>query len=151
MTKRTTKSEPVQTPEECPEKITYLLNMKNGTQQKVTIPATWKVTFGPLSPGSKDHSVNSSGATSLRFYSSNDRQRACFTGVESFRDMSIAIEEKVTKTQEETFFKDTPGGRKSVVVEGRVSQWRNPDEPQPTEDNYRNSQLLALAREEEDE
>lgn len=116
-----------------PEMTTYLLTMKDGTRRKVTVPSAWKVTFGPLVPGSKDTTLNSSGATSLRFWDKAN-QKAVFVGVESFRDMSIAIEEEVVKRQEETFFKDTPAGRKAVVVEGSVREWRNPDQPHPVED-----------------
>lgn len=108
--------------------ITYLLTMKDGSEKKVTVPAAWKVTFGALYPGREaNHSK-----TGLRFYSSGNKQHAVFTDVESFRDTGIAIEEKRTKTQQETFYKDTPEGKKSYIVEGKVSEWVNPDAPQKT-------------------
>ena len=125
--KRTNKSEGT---------TTYLLNMKDGTKQKITCPTRWTVTFGPLVPGSKDHNVNSIGATSLRFRE-GQHQKAVFTGVESFRDMSIGIEVEINKTQQETFFKEDPntGKKKQVVVEGSVKEWINPDAPRPRGDN----------------
>lgn len=115
-------------PSEAP-KTTFMLIMKDGTKRKVTVPEDWKVTFGPLMPGSKDASHNSSAATALRFYTGKDRQKAVFTGVESFRDMSIGMEEEVVKTQAETFYKDTPEGKKQFIVEGNVREWQNPDAP----------------------
>lgn len=103
--------------------------MKDGSEKKVTVPAEWKVTFGALYPGKEaNHSK-----TGLRFYS-GAKQHAVFTEVESFRDTNIKIEEKRTKTQQETFYKDTPNGKKSFIVEGKVSEWVDPDAPQTTGD-----------------
>lgn len=125
------------------EMTTYLLLMRDNTKKKVTVPTKWKVTFGPLVPGSKDGGLNSSGATSLRFYDGTN-QKAVFTGVESFRDMSIGIEEEVVKEQEETLFKETPEGRKSFIVQGRVKEWINPDAPRPANSEMDLSRLPKL-------
>lgn len=109
---------------------TYLLTMSDDTLRKVTVPDTWKVTFGPLVPGSKGiEGMNGRAGICLRFYEDKDKQRAVFTDVKSFRDTSIAIEERVTRTQQETYTKDTPEGAKQVIVEGHVHEWRNPDAP----------------------
>lgn len=107
---------------------TYLLIMKDGTKQKITCPTKWAITFGPLCPGSKD--FNGSSATSLRFRDGT-HQKAVFTGVESFRDMSMGIETEVNKTQQETFYKhdDESGEEKQVIVEGTIKEWVNPDAP----------------------
>lgn len=111
------------------EMKTYLLHMKGGTHQKVTVPANWKVTFGPLCPGGKGYSENGSNSMSLRFYESANNQRAVFTGVQSFRDESIKVMEKITRTQQQTMSKRTGNGAKDVVVEARVSEWIDPDAP----------------------
>src|SRR5580765_5304474 len=87
---------------------TYLLIMKDGTKQKITCPTKWTLTFGPLCPGTKDN--NGYNATSLRIRD-GQHQKAVFTGVESFRDMSMSIETEIVKTQQETFYKDDPKGR----------------------------------------
>lgn len=109
------------------KKTTYLLEMKDGSKKKITVPSEWRVTFGALYPGKEaNHSK-----TGLRFYSGN-KQHAVFTEVESFRDMSIQIEEENIKKQQETFYKDTPDGKKSFVVEGTVREWVNPDAPGAT-------------------
>lgn len=51
---------------------------------RITIPADWKITFGPVAPGSKV-----GGAMALRLWESETKQRACYVNVESFRDVSI--------------------------------------------------------------
>jgi hypothetical protein len=106
---------------------TYLLNMKDGTRQKITCPTEWTVTFGPLTPGTKD-SNNGHFGIALRIRD-GQRQKAVFTGVESFRDMSMAIETEVTKTKEETFYREEDGERKQVLVQGAIKEWTNPDAP----------------------
>ena len=111
-----------------PDMTTYLVSRAKGNDVKITVPASWKVTFGPLNPGSKNLAGN--GAPALRFYESENRQRAVITDVLSFRDMSIKVEEKRTNVKQQVLSKDTPHGKKNVVVEGRVEEWVNPDEPQ---------------------
>ena len=54
---------------------TYILELKEGGQKKVTVPANWKLTFGPICPGSKDGSYNSGGAVALPFYSGNNKKK----------------------------------------------------------------------------
>ncbi len=104
---------------------TYLLELKGGERQKITVPSAWKVTFGLFAPGSQDNR----GRSALRFYEgSKENQRAVFCDVESFRDMSIAIEVEITKTQDETLSKETPEGLKHFVVSATVKEWRNPDQ-----------------------
>lgn len=112
------------------ETTTYLLYMKDGSQKKVTVPSSWKVTFGALYPGKEANH----GKTGLRFYSGTNKQHAVFTEVESFRDASIKFEERVTTSKEETFYKGDGEQRKAVVVEGQVHEWINPDEPRPQAD-----------------
>lgn len=111
------------------EMTTYIVQRKGGKDQKITVPSSWKVTFGPLVPGSKNFSE---GATTpcLRFYESQNQQRAVITDVISFRDASIAVEEKRVSVKQQTLHKQTGGGMKDVIVEGRVEEWVNPDAPQ---------------------
>ena len=119
------------------ETKTYILEMKDNGQQRVTVPATWKLTFGPICPGSRDGAYNSGGGIALRFYENNkDNQRAVFTGVVSFRDSSIRIEEKVVEVKQQRMRKATPQGEKDFVVEANVSYWRNPDDPQTPDPEF---------------
>ena len=113
---------------------TYVLDMKSGGQRKVTVPAAWKVTFGPLVPGTRDGNGNSN--LCLRFYESANQQRAVFANVVAFRDESIQILEKVTRKQAQTVYRDAPGGRKSFVVEAHASSWQNPDAPEVPDDEF---------------
>lgn len=111
-----------------PEMKTYFVERTNGNDQRVTVPASWKVTFGPLNPGSKNQ--GGSGSPALRFYEAENKQRMVITNVVSFRDTSIKIEEKRTQVKQQTLHKRTNSGDKAVVVEGRVEEWVNPDAPQ---------------------
>jgi hypothetical protein len=110
-----------------PALTTYLVSRKTG-DMKITVPSSWKVTFGPLNPGNK--SGGTCGDPCLRFYESETKQRAVITQVESFRDLSIAVEEKRVSVKQQTLHKNTPNGDKAVIVEGRVEEWVNPDDPQ---------------------
>lgn len=114
-------------------KTEYLLEMKDGTRKKVTVPATWKVTFGPVCPGSKDGRLNSQGGLALRFYEGADagkgKQHAVFMDVESFRDTSIDIMEEVVESKQETVMRQGEHGGESFIVEAKAKTWRNPDAP----------------------
>ena len=103
---------------------TYILELKNGKLRRIRVPASYKVTFGPLIPG--EHHGN--GCLALRFYESKDHQRAIFTDVKSFRDASIPIEERQTKTDTKRVRKHTEEGDKDFIVEARTSEWVNPDD-----------------------
>lgn len=110
-------------------KRTYILDMHDGTRKRVTVPDSWKLTFGPLVPGSKDHSVNSRQALVLRFYEGNkDNQRACFTEVAGFRDtkeMGVLVEKVETRRQ--TVQAQTPQGARDFDVEAIIKNWEDPD------------------------
>lgn len=118
---------------------TYILECKGGKQRKLVVPEEWKVTFGPLIPGREG-----AGTLALRFYEGKDKQRAIFTDVSSFRDASIPLMEKVTKTQSKRHTKNTPEGAKDFIVEARVTEWRDPDDP---DDCAPNDEFLALPAE----
>jgi hypothetical protein len=107
---------------------TYLVARSNGRDLKITVPSSWKVTFGPLNPGSKNLAAN--GAPALRFYEKPNQQRAVITDVTSFRDMGIRVEEKRATVKQQVLTKNTAHGKKDVIVEGRVEEWINPDAPE---------------------
>lgn len=114
------------------QKRTYILNMRDGSKQKIKLPPNWKLTFGPLVPGSKDGSVNGREALVLRIYEGNkDNQRAVFTGVESWRDtQDLEIEVEQVQTKQQMARVDIPGeGAKDIVAQMEVRQWVNPDKP----------------------
>src|SRR5215472_17483150 len=71
------------------ENKTYIIH-RNYETLRVTVPASWKVTFGPGVPFSNPKNGCTSWA--LRFYEAKDKQRAIFTDVISFFDTSIKLE-----------------------------------------------------------
>jgi len=115
------------------ESKTYLLEIAgpNGgytvQRKKVTVPSSWKITYGPAAQGAH---LGGQNPFVLRFYEGQkEHMRALFHNVVSFRDVTIKVEEEVEKVQAETLLRDTPNGRKNVVVEGRVKEWRDADSP----------------------
>ena len=119
--------------------VTYLLEMRDGTQKKITIPNTWVLTFGALVPGSQSNG----GKLGLRIRK-GQQQMAVFQDVESFRNTAIEIEERITTTKEETFFKGDGENRKAVVVEGKVHEWVNPDQPRPQQGALKDLRVVDL-------
>lgn len=115
---------------------TYILECNGGKQRKVTVPEDWKVTFGPLIPGQQG-----AGTLALRFYEGKEKQRAIFTDVRTFRDADIPVLEKITKTQSKRHTKNTPEGAKDFIVEARVTEWRDADNP---EEHTPSDEFLAL-------
>lgn len=108
---------------------TFILTMNSGQVRRVTVPATWKVTFGPIfmprkAEGSYDRGNIQYG---LRFYEGKDQQRACFTGVESFRDSSITYEEKILHKKAQVAAVKTDRGMRNVEIEATSVEWKNPD------------------------
>lgn len=109
----------------------FILTLKNGNVRKITIPATWKMTFGSLVPYSRDQNGRAdqnTGGAALRLYEGNkENLRAVMTDVVSIRDASIEMMERRTSTQRKTAQKQTSQGLKDVLVEARVTEWINPD------------------------
>lgn len=62
----------------------------------IEIPEDWKITFGPWSPRERSRAMTQNMVEAkpgwiLRVYESKEKQRAVFTNVESFRDLSIPL------------------------------------------------------------
>lgn len=84
------------------DKRTYEIVTHDGTY-RIDIPDDWKVTFGPVAVGgSKRGFGDPSGSMALRLYESEIRQRAIFTGVTSFRDLSIPVKRLVRTVKEQS-------------------------------------------------
>lgn len=88
---------------EAPEGMRVLLIEDSTGEIKITIPDTYKVTYGVTQPG-HDHSM------SLRVWRTKDQQYACFRNVLAFRDLSIPMERSrvdgeniVWETADDTF------------------------------------------------
>lgn len=132
------------------ETKTFVMGLTGGRLRRITVPASWKVTFGPCVPGgNKQGYTNGSDkfGMSLRFYEGKDHQRAVFTDVIWFRDASLKVEERVTKTKQKVIDKETPSGRKGMVVEARITEWRDPEAP----DDETDQDFLRLTNNTEDD
>lgn len=115
------------------ETKTYILELApNGygpaiQRKKVTVPASWKITYGPAAQGAH---LGGQNPFVLRFYEGQkEHMRALFHNVLAFRDVTIKVEEEVERVQAETLLRNTPSGSKNVVVEGRMREWRDADSP----------------------
>jgi hypothetical protein len=108
---------------------TYLIKHKNGEETQVDVPSSWKVTFGPAVKGSQGpRNGGLQMPMALRFYENDTKQRAIFTDVESFRDMSINIRVKKKTTQEKDGYMECDGVRKQTRFQAVVEEWVNPDQ-----------------------
>ena len=103
------------------ETTTYEIVTNDG-KYRITIPTTFKVTFGPVAVGGKLRGGGygePGGSMALRIYESDTKQRAVFVGVKSFRDISIPLMHELVKVSgEEKFVSSedlTESKRKSVT------------------------------------
>lgn len=106
---------------------TYILTLKDGNIRKITIPASWKLTFGQLVPHSGPRSGGSHGVALRMYEGSKDNLRAVMCDVVAFRDAGISIMERRTTVQRKAAQKASQQGMRDVVVEARVTEWVNPD------------------------
>jgi hypothetical protein len=107
----------------------YLIEKENGKRMRITVPANWKVTFGPAARG-LDKSTNPQRyqmPLALRFYENETQQRAIFTDVKSFRDMSIPVMVEEIRTQEKDGHIEVEGKRKTTVFRATTKEWVDPD------------------------
>lgn len=120
----------------------YLLELKNGQQRRLKVPASWKITFGPTVPFERKQGRGfneDNGIWALRLYDGT-ALRAIFTDVRMFRDLSIAVAEKRIRTKRQVMEKESRKGGKAVVAEARIEEWVDPDAPEsgvPEEDYLR--------------
>jgi hypothetical protein len=110
--------------------IIYLIEKENGKKMKITVPESWKVTFGPATKGGDRDRLGQrlKMPMALRFYESDTKQRAIFTDVVSFRDLSIPVEVETEDIQEKHGYTEVDGRRQATVFQARVKRWENPDE-----------------------
>ncbi len=109
-------------------KKTYILELRNGNTRKITIPSSWKMTFGNVVPFNSRGMGGGEGKVALRLYEGNkENLRAVMTDVTAIRDSDIEIVERRTSVQRKTAQKETQKGMKDVVIEARMTEWVNPD------------------------
>lgn len=107
---------------------TYLLELKNGEQRKMTFPAHWKLTFGNVLPYQGKDNRPQEYRIALRVYGdSKEDLRAVLMDVVAFRDASIAVQERRTSIQRKGAKVQTEHGSKDVIYEAKMTEWVNPD------------------------
>jgi len=109
------------------ETRTYLLIHQDGTRRKVTVPDSWKVTFGPLVvPRSTTNLAQKDKIPiALRFYENENKQRAVFTDVVSFRDLSIEVLTEVVEVKSKMGTLNVDGGTKNVHMRAETREWKD--------------------------
>lgn len=111
-----------------PSHKTYILELKNGDQRKMTVPTHWKLTFGNVVPYEGKGNRPGEYRVALRIYGeSKEDLRAVMTDVVSFRDANMGILEKRTSVQRKGGTLRTEHGSKDVVYEARMTEWVDPD------------------------
>ena len=76
---------------------------------RMEIPEEWKVTYGPVFQGGK----YGGGENALRVYEAESKQRAIFTGVRSFRDLSIPVKRLLVSEKGSNKWEADRNGRRS--------------------------------------
>ena len=103
----------------------YLIEFESGEKKRITVPDNWKVTFGPIAIMSKSPGVRVPIA--LRFYEDENRQRAIFVEVRSFRDLGIPLEELKVEHRGKRAVVNMDGVEKHVTIDAVHKEWVNPD------------------------
>jgi hypothetical protein len=113
----------------------YLIEFEDGSRKKVTVPANWRVTFGPVVSFGADRRPQGNRYTvpvALRFYEDETKQRAIFTHVTNFRDMSIPILEEKVQRKDKVGRVEVDGAYQNINLSAEVKQWTNPDDESVT-------------------
>lgn len=107
------------------EEKTLIVEIQNGKDRKITIPADWTITFGPIGVGARNHGESTNV---LRFYAdaSKKQLKAVFRNVICFHEEGIQIREKVVRKKNKTFKRQEKNGEQSYQAEVRQTTWRDP-------------------------
>jgi len=116
------------------EKTKVILLETGSGRKKLTIPESYRLTFGPLVPGGRD----GHGTLALRVYSDVSKKNvvATFRDVKSFREIGsiTIIEERVSEKQDAFYRKDDRGQQRKYEGIVRESNWIDPDDDEPEAD-----------------
>jgi hypothetical protein len=73
---------------------------KNLERYRITVPSNYKITYGKLHAGGGDGNRNyDSPGNCLRIYEAENKQRAVFRNVISFRDIGLPLVKKVDEDE----------------------------------------------------
>lgn len=90
------------------------------------IPDDAKITYGPMTPGSKSYQGNE---RTLRIYTSQTNQLAVFVGVTSFRDLSLTISRRQVTNSGETTSVQGPDGKFYQATADETYEWVQESNP----------------------
>lgn len=101
---------------------------------KITVPDEAKITFGPWSPPKMgkvspygDGSFNSQRGGTLRIYVGSEKNIiACFSGVYSFRDLSMGYAEEVAREEGDVIWKSDEHGYQRESKVKSTKEWIEP-------------------------
>lgn len=132
------------------ETKTLIIDMSRGEDRRITIPADWTITFGPVAIGAKFSSSDGSSNV-LRLYSDVGRKhlKAVFKDVRAFFEEGIEIVERRTETKNKTYNQINPTSGKSEAYQATVKRktWVDPyadeDEDDAQEFNDFEHKLLS--------
>lgn len=74
----------------------YVCKLADGTYRKIVVPASWKVSFGPVMLPTSGHNGHSYGVAMRLWEGNKDNQRALYSDVVSFYDTTIRETEHAT-------------------------------------------------------
>lgn len=119
------------------ETKTFEVEFTSRPPMRITVPADWKVTFGPIigARGGGTHISNDGVGCALRFWESEKQQRALYQNVVSFRDITIPVEEMAVRV----FGKDIwtrPDANTFETASNVERRWVQPDEIVGTTERY---------------
>ena len=91
---------------------TLLCTTTDQKQFKVTVPDESTITFGPFSPPTKNGYSDGSAKGTIRVYQGSSKTNiiACFSGIISFRDLSLGYSEQIAKEEGAVIWKDDKDG-----------------------------------------
>lgn len=129
---------------------TLILEMTKGAERRITIPADWAITFGPVAIGAKYNS-HDGGANVLRLYADAGRKqlKAVFKDVRSFFEEGIEIVERKTETKKKTYnqMNEATGKMEAFQAEVKRKTWVNPyaDEDDDDMDDFDNFDVTPVS------
>jgi len=100
---------------------TYLIKQRGNQARKITIPESWKVTYGALHGGAGRGSGMDGNV--LRIYETKEKQRAIFTEVTSFLDLSIPVQKLVYDEEDVRKVMNEKGVKKSEAQSMVTMKW----------------------------
>jgi hypothetical protein len=110
-----------------PAKVTYLIE-RGKERLTVEVPGDWKVTYGPAFRRTPDargrfNDYGQAAPMALRFYENETKQRAIFTDVTAFRDLSIPVRRLVIETEAQSKSKNGVKGERAESEVRREETW----------------------------